>query len=280
MKPQIQSHIESQIEVPPVARRSLLVAGAAGLGTFLLDPRASFGQAEGPGPVTDHFPAQDLESVQAVVGASHFSLEKVRELVDERPELAKSAWDWGFGDWESALGAAAHTGNREIAEYLIANGARPNLFTAAMMGWLDAVKVFVAMSPGIQSSPGPHGITLRRHAELGGEPAREVLEYLDELGDADVQATNEPLLLKKEAYVGSYMFGSGPADRFDVAISRQGLVSLQRAEGTARNLFHQGAHVFHPAGAPSARVHFQFRGEVVSSLEIRNPGLVVRAERG
>ncbi len=262
----------------PVARRDVLRVSAFGLGTFLLDPTSSRGQTDDEG-VSDHFPAQDSASVREVVSAAHFSLDKVRALVDERPELAKSAWDWGFGDWESALGAASHTGNRDIAEYLMANGARPDLFTAAMIGQLDLVKAFVAMRPGIQSSPGPHGITLRRHAELGGDAAREVLAYLDDLGDADVRATNLPLLLEKEVYVGTYVFGSGALDRFEVAVSSQGILSLQRAEGTPRNLFHQGEHEFHPAGAPSARVRFEVSGSNVSALEIRNPAVVLRAER-
>lgn len=264
----------------PIARRTVLAAGGAGLGTFLLDPVSAHGQAAADSVLPDAYPAQDAASVREVVSASHFSLERVQALVDERPELAKSSWDWGFGDWESALGAASHTGNREIAEYLLANGARPDLFTAAMLGHLDAVKAFIAMRPGIQSSPGPHGITLRRHAELGGEPAQAVLAYLDELGDADVSATDLPLLLDKEAYVGTYVFGAGPTDRFELAISRLGPLSLERAGGTARTLFHQGDHVFHPAGAPSARVHFEVRGSEVVALEIRNPGPVVRATRG
>ena len=39
--------------------------------------------------------------------------------------LACATLDWGFGDWETALGAASHVGRPEIAEYLIANGAEP-----------------------------------------------------------------------------------------------------------------------------------------------------------
>lgn len=264
----------------PIARRSFLTAGAAGLGTFLLDPTPGSARSDDAAGLPPEFPAQDADSVRRVVGASHSSLETVRELVDERPELAKAAWDWGFGDWESALGAASHTGRHEIADYLMAHGARPDLFTAAMMGRLDLVKAFVAMRPGIQSQPGPHGITLRRHAELGGERARAVLGYLDQLGDADVQATHLPLALEEEAFVGTYAFGSGPLDRFEVSVGQQGLLTLQRAEGTPRNLFHQGEHVFHPAGAPSARMHFIVQRDAVTALEIRNPGLVVRAARG
>jgi len=65
----------------------------------------------------------------------------------------KAVWDWGFGDWESALGAASHVGNREIAEYLIAHGARPSLFSATMLGHLDVVKAFIAAQPGVTENP-------------------------------------------------------------------------------------------------------------------------------
>jgi hypothetical protein len=49
-----------------------------------------------------------------------------------RRQCVRAAWDWGFGDWEDALGACSHTGNREIAGYLIER-ARPTIFSAAML---------------------------------------------------------------------------------------------------------------------------------------------------
>jgi hypothetical protein len=56
-------------------------------------------------------------------------------------------------------------------------------------------------------------------------------------------------------------------------------LSIQRGDGTPRTLFHQGGHVFHPAGAPSARIRFRVEDGAVRGLEIRNPGLVVSAPR-
>src|SRR5215475_6578448 len=88
-------------------------------------------------PVADTFPSQPRELVREMVTVSHFDLKRVKELVEARPSLARAAWDWGFGDWESALGAASHVGNRAIAGYLIEKGARPSLFSAAMLGQLD-----------------------------------------------------------------------------------------------------------------------------------------------
>ena len=61
------------------------------------------------------FPSHDPSTVRDVVAASHVRIDRVRELVEASPALAKAAWDWGFGDWESALGAASHR-NRVIGE--------------------------------------------------------------------------------------------------------------------------------------------------------------------
>jgi hypothetical protein len=82
------------------------------------------------------------------VGASHRDEAKVRELVTAHPALANAAWDWGFGDWETALGAASHTGRRGIAELLLERGARPDVFCAAMLGRLEIVKGYVELNPG------------------------------------------------------------------------------------------------------------------------------------
>ena len=81
-------------------------------------------------PGLDAFPRQSPKLVQETVGASHARLERVRELVTAYPELAKSSWDWGFGDWEAPIDAASHTGQREIALFLMEHGARPTVFTS------------------------------------------------------------------------------------------------------------------------------------------------------
>src|SRR5215470_1039768 len=143
-------------------------------------------------PLADNFPSHPPELAREMVLVSHFNLKRVQELVTARPALARAAWDWGFGDWESALGAASHMGNRAIAEYLIANGARPSIFSAAMLGQLDVVKAFVAASPGVQRITGPHSFSLLAHAKAGGPAAAAVSEYLEGLGDAG-RVKTEPI---------------------------------------------------------------------------------------
>ena len=68
------------------------------------------------------------------VGRSHVDLARVTQLLNQYPTLIHSAFDWGNGDWETALGAAAHSGRKDIAELLVARGARIDIFAAAMLG--------------------------------------------------------------------------------------------------------------------------------------------------
>ena len=139
------------------------------------------------------FPAHDPDVAREMVSVSHGNVARVRELLAGRPALANASWDWGYGDWESALGAASHVGNQEIARLLLAAGARPSIFSAAMLGHLETVKAFVLASPGIQKTRGPHGLTLLSHARAGGAAAADVVKYLESVGDADLKYTNEPL---------------------------------------------------------------------------------------
>ena len=50
------------------------------------------------------------------MGQAHRSLYAVRSLVAEIPLLVNACREWGGGDFEPPLQAAAHTGGRAIAE--------------------------------------------------------------------------------------------------------------------------------------------------------------------
>jgi hypothetical protein len=110
------------------------------------------------------------------VGNAHGNLDRVRELIAEHPTSVNAAWDWGGGDWETPLGAAAHMGRRDIAEFLLEHGARIDLFAAAMLDRVDIVRAIVSAYPEMSSALGPHGIPLLAHAESGG--AERVLALL------------------------------------------------------------------------------------------------------
>ena len=81
-----------------------------------------------------------------------------------QPALINATWDWGGGDWETALGGASHMGNKPIAEYLLAHGARMDVFCATMLGKTEILKAFLADNPKVVALKGPHGIPLVRHA--------------------------------------------------------------------------------------------------------------------
>ena len=82
-------------------------------------------------------PQLDSQRVQEIVLKAHSDFNRVMALLEQEPALINAVWDWGGGDWETPLGSAAHMGRRDIAEYLLAHGARIDLFAAAMLGKLE-----------------------------------------------------------------------------------------------------------------------------------------------
>jgi hypothetical protein len=212
-------------------------------------------------PIADSFPGQPVELVREMVTVAHFDLKRVKELVESRPSLAKASWDWGFGDWESALGAASHMGNRPLAEYLISKGARPSIFSAAMLGQLDVVKAFVAADPGVQRIRGPHSISLLSHAKNGGTGARSVYDFLQSLGDADVEQEVPLADEEKTKLLGTYIFGIGVTQQVEVLMQQSqgvkiGVFTWMRKGSMGRPIYHLGKRGFYPAGAPDVRIRF------------------------
>lgn len=128
-------------------------------------------------------PALEATLVQEFVGNAHGNFERVQELLTQEPALVNATWDWGGGDFETALGAASHMGNKQIANYLLQHGARLDIFAAAMLGKLDMVKAALEAYPEMVNTPGPHGIPLVTHAEAGGADAKAVLDYINSLVD-------------------------------------------------------------------------------------------------
>ena len=102
----------------------------------------------------------------------------VKKLLEKQPALLNGTMDWGAGDWESGLNGAAHMGRHDIVEFLLAQGARIDLFCAAMMGQLEVVKSLLTLEPHLIDARGPHGFSLHFHAQVGAERSAAVLEYL------------------------------------------------------------------------------------------------------
>lgn len=182
----------------PISRRSFtaLTAGAAlssltNLASADDPPKPAAPVAATPieAPFERDYPAPDFKPswkkpqinrqfAQDFVIYAHFDLAMVKKLLDKEPALLNATMDWGHGDWESGLGGASHMGRHDIVEYLLEKGARIDIFCAAMMGQLDAVKAFLTLQPKLIEAKGPHGFSLHFHAQVGGKQAEPVLDYL------------------------------------------------------------------------------------------------------
>jgi len=152
-------------------QKSLL--GVAGI----LLPASVLGQQgqEKPAPIK-------LEIVKEFVTVAHGKMDRLKEMLENDFLLLHVSYDWGGGDFETAIEAAGHMGNKEIADYLLSKGARYNIYLAAMLGHLDIVKQVLTMNSQLLNSKGPHGFTLLHHAKKGGESSVAVVDYLQGLG--------------------------------------------------------------------------------------------------
>jgi hypothetical protein len=177
---------------------SASLAAAAPLSAFIsprFNQQADAGAPAAPRPKPPPKPpALPSDKVQAAVGESHRSLEKVKKLVDETPLLANACWDWGGGDFETPLQAAAHTGQVGIAEYLLGRGARFDIYAAAMLGQLDMVKAMFALNPKAYEVPGPHGFTLLHCSRESGARGKPVHDWLVAQGVPDIDRLQLPFV--------------------------------------------------------------------------------------
>jgi hypothetical protein len=164
-----------------LSRRKFLGLSAASATGILLAPKASPAQTP---QQNNRPPALNPDLVKEFVIAGHGNWDRVKELLAQEPGLLNVTWDWGGGDFETALGGAGHMGRKDIAEYLINKGCRMDIFVATMLGKLGVVKALLTAYPELIHSKGPHGLTFLHHARKGGEEAGPVLKYLESLGAA------------------------------------------------------------------------------------------------
>lgn len=125
--------------------------------------------------------------VQDFVIYAHSDLDMTKKLLDREPMLINAFMDWGSGDWESGLGGASHMGRRDIVEFLLERGARIDIFTAAMLGQLVAVKAFLTLQPKLIDAKGPHGFNLHFHGQLAGKDAEKMVNYLQSVKKIDLK---------------------------------------------------------------------------------------------
>lgn len=160
-------------------KRNEFIHGLLG-STLIVPTLAQSVKQEKPAPLNP-------EIVKNFVGAGHGNFAKIKELYTEQPSLIYAAHDWGGGDFETALEAAGHVANVEIAEFLISKGARMNLFCLTMLGKTEQIKYMLEAFPAFLNALGPHGFTLLHHAKVGGDRSKELYEYLLSKGLKDTQ---------------------------------------------------------------------------------------------
>src|SRR5688572_17370272 len=111
--------------MPDISRRHLVASATVAI---LASGGVVLGQAATqPATRRQKPPALERELVREFVGLAHSDLEGVRRLLEEQPTLVNATWDWGGGDFESAIGAAAHMGRADIALLLLENRARMDI---------------------------------------------------------------------------------------------------------------------------------------------------------
>ena len=148
---------------------------------MVFQAQAAYGKKQ---PLADQLPA---DKVKDFVIAGHSDLAKVKSMLVELPTLLYATWDWGGGDFETALEGAGHVGNKEIANFLISSGARTNLFVLTMLGKTEVVRSYLDAFPQYLNARGPHGFTFLHHAQKGGDDSKELLEYFQSKGLKDTK---------------------------------------------------------------------------------------------
>ena len=135
-------------------RNSALAGGSL----FLLSSRSS-------GSESSLFTAKEIDEF---VGAAHSSLEETKQIVEAKPLILNCTSQLAKGDFETAIGGASHMGRKDIADILVAHGARLDIFNFTFLGFTDFVKNLLETHPQLLNSYGPHGFTLLHHAKVGG----------------------------------------------------------------------------------------------------------------
>jgi ankyrin repeat protein len=161
-------------------RRNFIGVSSLSAGGIVLDPFNAISQDTQP-------VSFKIDLVKEFVIAGHGNLDKVKQMMAENPNLVYCSYDWGNGDFEQALEGAGHVGNKEIARYLIDNGARPNIYVLTMLGETQLVISMLTRYPLLLNGKGPHGLTLLHHATKGGDDAKELLEFFKEKGLTEMQ---------------------------------------------------------------------------------------------
>jgi uncharacterized protein len=234
----------------PMNRKAFLTTSLVASSVLVMAPvgRAAENTETEVGPETGRGPGrgprQPLRQVLEFVQAGHGDLGKVKVMLAAAPGLIHARWDWGDGDWESALEGAAHMGRADIVRHLLAHGARVDSFSAAMLGDAATIQALVNLEPALANAKGPHGLPLMFYIGYGGSVpmAETVVPHLaDRAGECN-RAIHTATLSNHENLV-AWLIQNGATDLntknffgktpLDAAMERKfdGVARLLRAHG-------------------------------------------------
>ena len=104
------------------------------------------------------------EQIDEFVVASHHDFDKIQKMLADQPALLNENATWV----ETPIQAAAHVGNRPIAEYLLEQGAPLDICTAAVLGLEEEVAGILADEPEAAQAVGAHHIPVMFYPAIGG----------------------------------------------------------------------------------------------------------------
>ncbi len=127
--------------------------------------------------------APTQEIIDQFVGNAHGNMAVVRELLNQYPSIVGANASWN----ESAIQAAAQTGQVEIVNYLLQQGAEYDICTAAMLGSRECIDDYLKEDAMLINARGAHGIPIMYFPAIRGNV--EIADYLLTHG-ADVNAAS------------------------------------------------------------------------------------------
>lgn len=126
---------------------------------------------------------QSQELIDKFVGNAHGNFSMVKELLEKYPSMVNANASWN----ETAIGAAAQTGQVDIVNYLLEHGAEYDICTAAMLGSLSCIEDFLKEDENLIHASGAHGIPILYFPVIHGHT--EIADYLLQHG-ADINAAS------------------------------------------------------------------------------------------
>lgn len=123
------------------------------------------------------------ELIDKFVGNAHGNFSTVKELLEKYPSMVNANASWN----ETAIGAAAQTGQVEIVNYLLEHGAEYDICTAAMLGSLSCIEDFLKEDENLIHASGAHGIPILYFPVIHAHT--KIADYLLQHG-ADINAAS------------------------------------------------------------------------------------------